>query len=418
MNTTTFLPADLLLPHNCDLTHWAVIASDQYINEEDYWQTVENFVGRHPSTLRLTLPESCLLGPDFETDIMAVNSTMSEYLRKDGFQQWEDSFLYVQRTLPNGAIRWGIVGMIDLESYDAQGQTLIRGGESTLSPRIPPRVATRKNAPLEVSHIILLADDLDGGLCREIVPDTLEKVYDFPLMEGGGHLRGWRLGEKEKAHVLAYTAKLGSEDSFRQRYGNDAPVLQFAVGDGNHSLSTAKECYERQKKFIQPSEWGKIPARYALVELVNLHDPAVELSPFHRVIGGIDPKEFLRDFRVQVETLPENDRPSQEFSFYFGEHSAQLTVRNPVSALEVCTFQEFLDQWLLTHPNATVDYIQEEEVARRRGERKNTICIILPQLNKAEFFPTLVDYGILPKKAYTLGLPDYKRFYLEARKIR
>lgn len=411
MKNSSFLPSDLLLPQNCNMSRWSVIASDQYINQEDYWQNVEDYVSRAPSSLRMILPESCLDGPDMETDIMSTNSAMSEYLRGNIFQKLDNALIYVERKLNNGQIRQGIVGMIDLEvfDYDQGAETLIRASELTSSLRIPPRVATRKNASLELSHAILLADDKENQIFSHCSKET--PLYDFDLMEGGGHISGWLLSEEEKAKVIAATDRLGEESDSK----NTSPVLQFAVGDGNHSLATAKECYERQKKLVRPEDWANLPARYAMVELVNLHQDSVVLSPFHRVISGVDCNELLRDFRVFAETLPENDLEPLDFHFHLDGNPVVMTVKNPRCNLEVFTFQDFLAQW---NKSFHLDYVHSEDEAQLLGKRPNTISIILPEINKEEFFPTLISQGILPKKSFSLGMPKDKRFYLEARKIR
>lgn len=420
MKTTTFLPADLLLPQNCDSTRWSVVASDQYTSQEDYWQDVENFVGRAPSTLRLTLPESCLDGPDIETDIMSVNGTMSEYLRGNIFESYENSMMYVERVLDNGKIRKGIVGKVDLEHYDytPTATSRIRGAEWAVMPRIPPRVAARKNAPLELSHVILLADDDKNLIFDGISPSSLEKKYEVELMKQGGKLSGWLLGEGECKKIVEAVEKLAEESSFSEKYQTTATLLQFLMGDGNHSLATAKECYERQKKLVREEQGKTLLSRYALVELVNLHDDGVELLPIHRVIKEVNQQEFLREFRVYVEQLPKNTLESQDFSFYFGETSAVMTVKQPTSPFPVTVLEEFIAHYKKDHDKIKVKYIQSVDEAIKEGKRNNALGIILPHINKEDLFPTVIAQGILPAKTFSLGLPQHKGFYLEARRIR
>lgn len=420
MNRKTFLPADLLLPKDCDLTRWAVVASDQYTSQEEYWQEVEDFVGRAPSTLRVTLPESCLDGPDIETDIMAVNNAMSTYIRGDMFQHYDNSMIYVERTLDNGAVRKGFIGQIDLEEYDytIKASSLIRSAETTVLPRIPPRVAARKNAPLEVSHVILLADDKENKIFQGIKKDSLEKLYDVELMEQGGSVSAWLLGEEELKKVQNECENLTDTTVFKEKYKSENPLLQFVMGDGNHSLATAKECYERQKKFAHPEDWHTLPSRYAMVELVNLHDTAVELLPVHRVLHNLDPQKFLREFRVELESFPENNTPEQDFTFYFGETTGVMTVKNPLSPFAVSSLHGFILKWLQKEEKTSVEYVEEKEEAILKGKKNNTLSIIIPQFNKEELFPTLIHQGILPPKSLTLGKPSHKRYYLEARRIR
>ena len=298
-----FLPADILLPRDCAYSKWSVVACDQYTSQPEYWQEVEELVGSAPSTLRLILPESCLDGPSVETDIMEVNNTMTRYLREERFCTLPASLIYVERRLDNLRLRRGLVGMVDLEQYDYEpgAEAQVRATEGTVMARIPPRVAVRKNAPLELPHVMLLADDPEKTVLEPLSArkDQMEKVYDFDLMERGGHIAGWRLDGESMALVAAALRKLADPAAFRARYGvEDKPVLLFAVGDGNHSLATAKECYERQKKLTPREQWDSLPARYALCELVNLHDASLEFEPIHRVVFGVEPE------RVVEELLP------------------------------------------------------------------------------------------------------------------
>lgn len=422
MKSPNFLPTDILLPQSSDLTKWSVVASDQYTSQASYWQTVEDFVGRDNSTLRITLPESCLDGPDVEADIMSINSAMSHYLREEVFSTYPQALVYLERTLDNGTIRKGIVGQIDLEEYDytSDATTPIRGAETILLPRIPPRVAVRKNAPLEVSHVVILADDETSALFSGLSKENVTTLYDCVLMEEGGQVWGGLLTEEQQEEVLKTVKILENHSHFTEKYHTttQAPLLQFAVGDGNHSLATAKECYERQKKIVNPDQWATLPSRYAMVELVSIHDEAVALYPIHRVLHNVDPQEFLRDFRVEVEQYPENMLEHQDYQFYFGENQGVMTVRNPISPIATSTLQPFLDTWLTTHPKVQLDYCYVEEEAKSSATRHNTLSIILPPFNKKELFPTLVHQGILPRKTFALGLPQHKRYYLEARKIR
>lgn len=321
-----FRPADILLPQNCDYTKWSVVACDQYTSQPEYWQEVEELVGSAPSTLRLILPESCLDGPSVETDIMEVNNTMTRYLREERFCTLPASLIYVERRLDNLRLRRGLVGMVDLEQYDYEpgAEAQVRATEGTVMARIPPRVAVRKNAPLELPHVMLLADDPEKTVLEPLSArkDQMEKVYDFDLMERGGHIAGWRLDGESMALVAAALRKLADPAAFRARYGvEDKPVLLFAVGDGNHSLATAKECYERQKKLTPREQWDSLPARYALCELVNLHDASLEFEPIHRVVFGVEPERVVEEL---LSALPgayrgEGDGHVLRFSHAGGE---------------------------------------------------------------------------------------------------
>lgn len=422
MKKGLFSPADILLPQDCDLSLWSVVACDQYTSQADYWQGVETTVGLAPSSLRLILPESCLEGPNVETDIMAVNQTMADYLRKDLFQVYPDSMILLRRKLTNGATRWGLVGKIDLEDYDysTQSQSPIRATEGTVLPRIPPRVAVRKNAPLELPHVILLADDRQNLIFGQLDPKDLQQIYDFPLMEEGGQVTGWLLGEKEQAQVLQAVDQLQDPQAFAQRYkvAPDSPLLTFAAGDGNHSLATAKESYERQKKFVSEEEWANLPARFALVELVNLHDPGLEFQPIHRVLFGVNPQEFLGDFQKYLEQLPVNQEDPQEFHYCFGVIRGHLTGKNPAGPLEITTLQPFIDRWMEQNPGASQDYIHGSDVVEELCKNPQRLGLLLPAMDKESLFPTVLEKGSLPRKTFSLGQANHKRFYLEARKIR
>lgn len=420
MNTTTFMPSDLLLPQDCDLSKWSVVASDQYINQEDYWQEVEEIVGRDPSTLRLTMPESCLDGPDIETDIMSVNASMSEYLRGNRFMTLGSTMIYLERTLDNGLVRKGILGQIDLETYDYSktASSLVRGAEWADMGRIPPRVAARKLAPLEVSHVILLADDSQNLIFDCISKTSLEKKYEVDLLQQGGSVSGWLLGQEAQENIMKACDTLGSSEYFSKKYGCNVPPLQFLIGDGNHSLITAKESYERQKTLVSPNLWETLPARYVMVELVNLYDSAVVLSPIHRILYHVEPQEFLKEFSIFVEKNTVSNFGIQEFVCIFGENQGSVEVKNPSSPFAISTLQSFLDDWLKEHPKVHCEYTQSLEEAKKEGKRQNTISIILPEMNKKELFPTVIEQGLLPRKAFTLGEPQHKRYYLEARRIR
>ena len=419
-----FRPADILLPQNCDYTKWSVVACDQYTSQPEYWQEVEELVGSAPSTLRLILPESCLDGPSVETDIMEVNNTMTRYLREERFCTLPASLIYVERRLDNLRLRRGLVGMVDLEQYDYEpgAEAQVRATEGTVMARIPPRVAVRKNAPLELPHVMLLADDPEKTVLEPLSArkDQMEKVYDFDLMERGGHIAGWRLDGESMALVAAALRKLADPAAFRARYGvEDKPVLLFAVGDGNHSLATAKECYERQKKLCPPEQWDSLPARYALVELNNLHDDSLEFEPIHRVVFGADPEELLDALAAFYPGSSRTDRPEgHRLAWVARGQEGTVSVPQPSAQLPVGTLQHFLDEYLLSHPGARVDYIHGEDVVRSLAAQPDTVGFLLPAMGKEELFPTVIHDGVLPRKTFSMGEAHDKRFYLEARRIR
>ena len=413
---TTRIPRILMPKAGTDLAKWAVIACDQYTSRPEYWQRVEGRVGRAPSALRLILPESCLEGPSVETDIMEINSNMSRYLREGRFQEYPDALIYVERTLSNGGVRRGLVGMVDLEQYDFTpgSGALIRATDGTVLSRIPPRVKVRKNAPIELPHAMLLAD------CNDIVPplsqqtEEMELLYDFDLMEEGGHIKGWLL-TREQMEQTAQAIREWKAWADRERDG-----LLFVVGDGNHSLAAAKECYERRKGLTEPSQWPSLPSRYALCELVNLHDGSLEFEPIHRVVFHTDPAALLD---ALVRAYPGAHRGAAQegdglsVGYVYAGSQGVVTVPASAARLPVGALQSFLDDYLMGH-EGRVDYIHGEDVAREFAARPGNIAFLLPPMEKEELFPSVIHDGVLPRKTFSMGEAHDKRFYLEARKIR
>ena len=419
-----FRPADILLPKDCEYAKWSVVACDQYTSQPEYWQRVEEYVGRAPSALRLILPESCLEGPNVETDIMEINNTMSRYLREGRFSEHPDALIYVERTLDSGKVRRGLVGMVDLEQYDYEpgSSAPIRATEGTVLSRIPPRVAVRKNAPVELPHVMLLVDDPERTVIEPLSAQTgeMQVLYDFDLMERGGHIRGWELTGEQQAQVARALSALADPAKFNARYGTkDEAVMLFAVGDGNHSLATAKECYERQKRLTPPEQWATLPARYALVELDNLHDASLEFEPIHRVVFGVKPEELLE---ALTEYYPGAKRVGSagghKLAYVYGETEGIISVPHPAAQLPVGTLQNFLDWYLAQHKGVRVDYIHGEDVVRKLSAQPDTVGFLLPAMGKEELFPTVIRDGVLPRKTFSMGEAHDKRFYLEARKIR
>ncbi len=432
-NDLPFKPADILLPQGCEYSLWSVAPCDQYTSQPEYWQRVEERVGRAPSSLRLILPESCLEGPDVETDIMEINNTMTRYLREGRFRELRDSLVYTERTLDNGKTRRGLIGAVDLEQYDYEPGAVspIRATEGTVMSRIPPRVSVRKNAPIELPHVQLLMDDPAGTVIEPLAGQTgeMELLYDFDLMEGGGHLKGWALTQGQKEAVAAALRALADPAAFRARYGleGEEPPLLFAVGDGNHSLATAKECWERQKRLTPPNQWDALPARYALCELCSLHDEAVEFHPIHRVVFGAEPLALLDALcqyfpsaavsRRLDDSLREKAPCTLSYVHSLGE--GEIALLRAGSTLAVRELQNFLDlDFLPRNPQARVDYIHGADVARKLAARPNATAFLLPPMDKGELFPAVIRGGLFPRKTFSLGRAQHKRFYLEARKIR
>lgn len=410
-----FGPGEILLPQNCPLETWSVVACDQYTSQPEYWHRVEDRVGNAPSSLRLILPESRLGREDVEEQIQAVHEAMDAYLARGQFRDLGECMIYVERRLQNGKVRRGLVGKADLERYDFHpgSDSLIRATEGTVLERIPPRVRVRQGAALELPHVMLLVDDPQGTVIRALAEQTdrMELLYDFDLMEEGGHLRGWRLSGEQLTQVAAALTALADPAAFQERYDAlDRSVLLFAVGDGNHSLATAKACYEQDK--------GNPLARYALAELVDLHDEALEFEPIHRLLFDVEPQEVLNALKAACPGACEGQGEGHRIGYVHAGGEGSVTVPRPECQLAVGTLQRFLDGYLEAHPKARVDYIHGEDVVRALAAQPGTLGFLLPGMDKGELFPTVIFDGVLPRKTFSMGEARDKRFYLEARRIR
>ena len=367
-----FTPADILLPREgTDMTRWAAVACDQFSARPDYWQGMSEYVGRAPSALRLMLPEAYLNAPDVQARKEDMCRAMEDYLVGDVFREIPDSYIYVERTLPNGKIRRGLVGKLDLESYDwTEGSASpVRSTEATVPQRLPTRVELRRQAALEMPHIVLFMDDPGDRVLRAAAPG--EVLYDFDLYAGGGHIRGRRL-----------TGRAGS--AVREAIDGLPGPLVFAMGDGNHSLAAAKNRWEELKAEGAPADH---PARYALAELENLRDEAVEFYPIHRVAFDTDEGGFVRRLA--------------------GDDTGTMVAQADAQA-----------QAYVAEHGGYVDYIHGEDEALALASRPGCGAWLLPALDKAELFPHILKYGNYPKKSFSVGETLDKRWYVECRKIR
>lgn len=417
-----FGPADILLPQNCDLTKWSVVACDQYTSQQDYWERVAQTVGDAPSTLKLILPESQLEDGHFEEHIADINRTMDEYLDEGLFRTLPNALIYVERWLDNKKLRRGLMGVVDLECYDYNvgSSSLIRATEGTVITRLPPRVAVRRNASLELPHIMVLVDDPDKQLIEHLTYETdrMEEVYDFDLMERGGHITGYLLPEDLQADVCEILNTLARPHDFARKYdAKGKPVLLFAIGDGNHSLAAAKAAYEEKKQNTPQEQWANLPSRYALVELVNLHDESLEFEPIHRVCFDVDADELMKDFLAAYPGAHYGDGDGHTITYVFDTEVGKITIPKPTAQLPVGTLQEFLDQWMQTH-SGRIDYVHGDDVTWELGRKPGNIGFLLPAMGKDELFKTVIFDGALPRKTFSMGEAHDKRFYLEARKIK
>lgn len=393
-----FNPADILLPKK-DFDTWAVVACDQYTSEPDYWHDVESIVGDKPSALHIILPE-IYLSDDNSARVNAINAKMQEYLDGDVFDLHQNSMIYVERE-SNYTTRKGVVGVIDLEDYDyRKGATsAIRATEATVLERIPPRVQIRKDAPLEMPHILLLIDDPSRSVIEPLgeKKESFQQAYGFDLMKDGGHIDGYFLPDEIIAQVQGALESLIADKDDK---------LLFAVGDGNHSLATAKECYNQSKDPL---------ARYALVEVVNIHDESIEFEPIYRVLFNVDAEDFIEKFSNYTDT--NGGYATQRFSFITPEGAGELSVK-ATAKLPVGTLQSYIDQYMVEHPEVKIDYIHGEEVVENLCKQEGTLGFIFDGMEKDELFPAIVSDGSLPRKTFSMGHARDKRYYIEARKIK
>ncbi len=421
----TFKRADILLPKFSKdgekMKKWSVVACDQYTSEPEYWAEVENVVGTSESTFRITVPEIYLNDADIEERIKNTNITMEKYMADGIFEEHKNTYIYVERTLASGVKRLGVVGMVDLEDYDysAGSQTKIRATEGTVVSRIPPRLKVRQDAPVELPHIMMLIDDADCDIveCNSKIKDTFEKVYDFDMMQNSGHIAGYKMSDKACDALDEKLAALSDIDAFNKKYGvkKDSPLV-FAMGDGNHSLATAKAHYENLKKELGDKA-KEMPARYALCELVNLHDKSLEFEAIHRVIFGADGKDFIDALGKEYHLSFDENAQGQSFIFVLGGDNKKVTITNPTEYLTVATLQKFLDSYI-AEKGGEVDYIHGEDVVKKLCEDKNNFGIILDAMDKSDLYKSVILDGALPRKTFSMGEACDKRFYTEVRKIK
>ena len=388
-------PADILLPKN-GFEKWSVIACDQYTSDSKYWSEVEKLVGSSPSTLHLVLPEIYL--SETQNRVENINASMKKYLESDVFVCENNCMVYIEREITGGAVRKGVLGLLDLEDYkyESGSKTLTRATEQTVASRIPPRVAIRKDAPLEFPHVLIFIDDPDDTVMQTVSSkkNTLKKLYDFELMQNGGHIEGYRIEEFEQDDINKALSALIKDG------------LLFAVGDGNHSLATAKECYNQNKNEL---------ARYALVEIVNIHNPAIEFEPIYRVLFGVNKAEVM-DYLIKRNSDVAGEK-SHNFTVIDSSGEEMLSLV-PTSKLPVGTLQGYLDDYLSEHPEVEIDYIHGIDATKQLCKTESTVGFIFDGMKKDELFDAVILDGSLPRKTFSMGHADDKRFYLEGRRIK
>ena len=420
----------LLLPRaDIPLETWSVIACDQYTSQPEYWEEVRRIVGADPSTLHLIFPEAHLESADRKQAIAGINQRMQAYLKSGVLVEQRPGFMLVEREVGRAAPRKGLVVALDLEQYDYRdgAQKLIRTTEGTDQSRLPPRIQVREKASLETPHIMVLIDDPQQTVIEPLGEENLKQVYDFELMLGGGRLRGWHIDAGTLIDEIA---------GCLARLACGEPPLIYALGDGNHSFATARAVWERLKAEAEDEcQIMHHPARYALAELVNVHDEGLEFAPIHRVVFGVDAADLLRAMethctewgfsRRNFTDRKEWETACREAAVGPGHHIPYMseTARGLLSIaranfqLEVASLQAFLDRYLDAHPHARLDYIHGEAVLEKLAAEPDSIGFLLPAMDKRDLFKTIIMDGATPRKTFSLGEAEEKRYYLECRRL-
>ena len=429
------IPQVYLPKTGTDLNKWAVIACDQFTSEPEYWHDVEKIVGNAPSTLNLTFPEVHLEKPGAEKRIQNIQVTMRKYM-DEGILQSHDGLIYVERTVgPFGKTRKGVILCLDLERYDYNkgSSSLIRATEGTIVDRLPPRIKIRQGAALELPHILVLIDDPKRTVIEPLsaAKSRLEKLYDFDLMLGSGHLAGYAVNAELENQVVEALRGLAKPETFAAKYGigADQPVLLFAMGDGNHSLATAKAIWEK----VKPQVGMDHPSRYALVEIENVHDEGLDFEPIHRVLFGLKKDLFAELKKTFGDNLSYTEvangaEMTQRVDSVEGENQAiglvgagkqfgVIEIANPSFNLAVGTIQSFLDAFLKDGGAEKIDYVHGGDVVERLALQAGNAGFYLAGMHKSELFKTVILDGALPRKTFSMGEAREKRFYMEARKI-
>jgi hypothetical protein len=433
------MPKILLPKAGTDMQKWAVIACDQYTSDRDYWQRLEEQTAGSITTLKLIFPEVNLEDADSEQRIAAINRAMEQYLADGSLLEQPPGFILVDRKTSEVESRKGLILALDLEQYDYNkgAQSLIRATEGTILDRLPPRIKVRQNAPIELPHIMVLIDDPQCTVIEPLFDGPLETLYDFDLLENGGHVKGYRVDRPQQVKQLtAALETLADPAAYRAKYQVDDAVMLYAMGDGNHSFATAKAIWETLKaEAADPAAIMDHPARYALVELVNVHDPGLEFEAIHRVLFGVDSeqlKEQMQSFFAErgtpmsftacadlaaAEELAAGAENAHSFPVVLAGQFAVCSVADPEYTLAVATLQACLDQFLLDNPEARIDYIHGTQPVTDLGSAGDGAGFYLPAISKHDLFKTIVLDGALPRKTFSMGEADEKRFYLECRRI-
>lgn len=432
------VPQILLPEQSVDLSKWAVIACDQFTSQREYWEETRKIVGDCPSTLHLILPEVYLGGEEEESRIEKIHQTMKEYKEKKILQSIEKGFVLVQRGIGTDCARNGLVVEVDLEAYEyKKGSTsLIRPTEKTVEERIPPRLKVRQRATLELPHIMLLIDDPEKKILEPLIEkrERFKKIYDTKLMQGGGDVAGWLIPEGEETEqIMRQIEELADEEVFREKYQLEKsyPLLNMAVGDGNHSMATAKASWEKIKEGLSDEEKETHPARYCLCEIVNVHDASLEIEPIHRVLFGVEKEDVMERAthyykelgcgvvwnRLTKNEMPVATKEAHGFTICTSEGFWSMKIENPKGGIAAATIQSFLDFYVQSVENAKIDYIHGTETVEILGREPGNMGILLPEVKKADLFTGVIKDGVLPRKTFSMGEANEKRYYMECKEI-
>ncbi len=440
------LPEVLLPAKGIDMQKWSVVACDQYTSQPQYWEEAERFVGDSPSTLKLILPEAFLENGDLKERINSINKNMQKYLDEGILISQGPCFIYADRQTSRVKSRKGLVLAVDLEKYDYTigSRSLIRATEKTVAERLPPRIKIRENAPLEVPHIQLLIDDPEMTVFSPIEDSIsqMEKVYDFDLMMNGGHIKGYKVSDESLIRKIANSLeKLMDPEHFSKKYGIDPEekgIMLFAVGDGNHSLASAKAHWEKKKTSLPKEMRADHPARYAMVEVINVHDKGLIFEPIHRVLFNVDYKLLIdsmikyysANYRCFIKTCSSGEELNKAkielikknplchvFPFVSSNNYGMAVIENAKGCLDTSLLQEFLDRFLEDNPSAKIDYIHGDDIVTEIGTKPGNMGFYLSPMDKSMLFKTVLTDGTLPRKTFSMGEAEEKRYYLECRKI-
>ena len=398
-----FMPADILLPSCCEMEKWSVIACDQFSSEREYWERAAGFTGAAPSTLNLVLPEVYLGGPVTER-IKKIHDAMEEYSSGGILGEIGDSFIYIERTLQGGGLRRGLVGVVDLEEYEFSGKkAAILAREGTAPERLPVRIDIRRGATLELPHIMAFIDDIDETVIEPLTEKAAELplLYDFDMMEGGGHIRGMRVSGKDAGGVMNALRALRSKNS-----------TLLVIGDGNHALAAAKAWWDELKQGLSGTDRQNHPARKALLEINNVYERSIVFEAIHRVVFGADAEDFAGALR---KAAPEGD--DYFFEWFSSGSSGAVGVSASCIGDALTSVRDFLDDYI-TSNGCALDYIHGDETVKRLSQADGAVGLLFPAMDKRELFATVTSKGVFPKKSFSVGRAVDKRYYLECRRIR